>query len=294
MTNCVSGTANASADPKLFYLSFVIRHLSMLLILSGCLSVTESTFTPQIVVQGFLYANEPVDSIVVRRTIAVRESSGDDRVSGARVTLANGDSTYPLIEAAGPVHGRYISNVPIVIQPGKTYRLRVEALGQVATSETTVPDAIRLDSVTFRGQRLSLTDVDSIIYPGTVDIDSLTSPGIHLFWSASPNSAGYGTEALSLDTSDRILGRASLNSDTLAQARYRFFILSTDEQVVWQQYMYFGPNVIRALALDRNFEEYVLGLYLARSQFNNNTLHITGGLGIFGSAARASKMVYLK
>ncbi len=264
-----------------------------LTLFDGCLSVTESTFTPQIVIQGFLYANEPLDSIVVRRTIAIGESTGDDRVHNAIVTLSL-DGTIDTLREAAAANGQYLANRTILIQPHKTYALRVSALGQVATAETTVPDSIHLDSVTFRGQKLSLTQMDSIIYPGTVNIDSLSSPGIHLYWSASPNSAGYGTEALSLDTSDRIIGRASLTADTLALARYRFFILSTDEQVVWQQYMYFGPIVIRALALDRNFEDYILGVYLSGSQFNNSTLHVTGGLGVFGSAARASKRVYLK
>src|SRR5207237_5628607 len=46
-----------------------------LLLLASCTTVNESTFTQQIVIQGFLYANEPVDSVVVRRTIDLHSSS---------------------------------------------------------------------------------------------------------------------------------------------------------------------------------------------------------------------------
>jgi hypothetical protein len=230
---------------------------------------------------------------VVRQTIPIGSSTGNDLINNAIVTISMGDTTYSLHRDAS-ANGRYVSNGTIIIQPGKTYSLRVEAIGQVATSSTIVPLAIHLDSAKLDGNSLSLTNTDSITYP--VLVDSLSSPGIHLWWSPSPGSAGYGLEALSLDTNaDTILDAVSSDlGDSGAMGRYRFFIQSTDEQIVWIQFTRFGLNVVRALALDRNYEDFILGLYLSGSQFNNSTLHITGGLGIFGSAARASKRVYLK
>ncbi len=274
-------------------LPFVICNLSF--VTFSCTSVTESTFSPQIVIQGYLYANEPLDSIVIRESIPITGITGNDRVSNAIVTLSTGDSIYPLHNDSSFVPGaRYRTDYPLVIQPGVTYSLRVEALGQVATATTTVPQLIHLDSVTLNGQRLSLTALDSVTYPKYVD--SLGSPGIHLWWSPSLGSAGYGIEAVSLDTNaDTILDAvSSAVGDSAAMGRYRFFILSTDEQVVWPQFTRYGLNAIRALALDKNYEDYVLGLYLSGSQFNNSTLDVKGGLGVFGSAARASKEVYLR
>ncbi len=260
----------------------------------SCSSVTETTFTLQIVVQGFLYANEPLDSIVVRQTAPITRTSENDRVSGAVVSIASADSVYVLHEHANAVPGRYTSDNPIVIQPGATYSLRVEALGQVATASTTVPQAIHLDSVTLLGQKLSLTNIDYVTYPTIVD--SLQSPGIHLWWSSSSGSAGYGIEALSLDsTADTILDAvSSALGDSAAMGRYRFFIISTDEQVVWPQFTRYGLNAVRAIALDKNYEDFILALYLSGSQFNNSTLDVSGGLGVFGSGARASKTVFLR
>jgi hypothetical protein len=268
--------------------------LVTIVIFSSCSSVTESTFSPQIVVQGFLYANEPLDSVVVRETVPISATSGNDRVTGATVTITSGDSVYPLHEHSVSEPGRYTSNYPIVIQPGAIYTLRVEALGQVATASTTVPGAIHLDSAKLDDRTLSLTQVDSITYPTIVD--SLQSPGIHLWWSPSSGSDGFGIEALSLDsTADTILDAvSSALGDSAAMGRYRFFILSTDEQVVWPQYTRYGLNVVRALALDKNYEDFILALYLSGSQYNNSTIDVSGGLGVLGSAARASKKVYLK
>jgi Domain of unknown function (DUF4249) len=268
--------------------------LLLLMAVASCTAVTESTFTPQIVVQGYLYANEPLDSIVVRQTIPIGSSTGNEFVSGAVVTITNGDSIYALREHSMFEPGRYSSDSIIIIQPGKTYSLRIEALGQIATASTTVPLAIHLDSAKLNTQMLSLTKIDSITYPTLVD--SLQSPGIHLWWSSSVGSAGYGLEALSLDTSaDTILDAvSSALGDSAAMGRYRFFILSTDEQIVWPQFTRYGLNVVRAMALDKNYEDFILALYLSGSQFDNSTLDVSGGLGVFGSAARASKFVYLR
>ncbi|HEY3876025.1 MAG TPA: DUF4249 family protein [Candidatus Kapabacteria bacterium] len=288
-------------SPLLFsirYSFLAVRHLLIVLfalVLASCSNVSESVFTPQLVVQGYLYANEPLDSIVVRETIPIGSTPSTDRVTNAKVTISDGDTTDTLIEdptfAAG---GRYISSHPVMIQAGKTYSLRVEALGQVVTAATTVPIALHLDSVELEGTILSFTKVDTVTYPTVVD--SLQSPGIHLWWSASPGAAGYGIEALSLDTTaDTILDSFSdALGDSSAMGRYRYFIVSTDEQVVWPQFTRYGLNVVRAFAMDKNYEDFILGLYLSGSQFNNSTLDVQGGLGIFCSAARANKYVFLE
>ncbi len=271
--------------------------VAILLLWAGCTSVNESAYTPQLVVQGYLYANEPFDSIVVRRTIPIGSTGDNDRVSGALVVISSdaGGDTLREDVSSSRAAGRYIAKDSIIIQPGKTYNLLVQVSGYpTVTSSTTVPFAIHLDSATYRGRRLSITAIDTVVYP--VIVDSLQSPSVHLWWSSSSNAAGYALEALSLDPNadtikDLITGQLQ---DTSANGRYHFFILSTNEEVLWPQFTRFGLNAVRALAIDRNFEDFILGLYLSGSQFNNNTLHVQGGLGIFGSAARTSKLVYLE
>jgi hypothetical protein len=288
--------------------------MGLLSFFAGCTSTNDIAFTPQIVVQGFLYANEPLDSIVVRQTESVFDTARDKGISDAIVTVASEGliDTLRLRYRAG----EYVPTHPIIPRSRKSYILRVEWKGQVATSTTTVPDSIHLDSAVACGRRLSLVGNDTLYYPNAGNIDSLNQPGIHLYWSKSANAAGYGLEALCLDTTkhsrftykvDPITGDTTLIrydsggridskvtfEDTTSIGRYRFFILSTDEFVSWLQFKFYGLNVVRALAIDKNFQDYILSLYISRSQYNNNTLHVQGGLGIFGSAARASKRVFL-
>lgn len=254
-------------------------------ILASCNPEVDATFHSQIVVQGFLYANEPLDSIVIRRTLPIDTKSPTDRVNGATVRISTDDTT---IQLSGTTSGCYVASSPFIIQPGKTYQLLVAWNGDTARATTTVPQAIHIDSA-------KLGDVP---LADTIEFNThLSASLIHLWWSASPGSAGYGLEALSLDTarSDTIIftGEAT-PADSIAWGRYRFFILSTEEQIVWQQFKYFGPNVLRALALDQNYQDFILGLFLSGSQYNNGTLHVSEGLGVFASAARASRFVYLK
>lgn len=263
----------------------------------GCSALTENIYTPTLVLQGYIYANEPIDSILVRQTIAIEDTSrNSDFVTGASVQITVDGKSYTLSEkqrVARP--GRYTPDETIIAIPGKTYKLTVSAYGSTAWSETTVPEPIQLDSVRVGDRKLSLTAMDTVQFPK--DESELNKPGVQLWWTSSKSAAGYSLEAVSFDTTQKLINLDSARNnlpDTVSRGRYRFFIISNTEQLSWLQFKYYGPNTVRALALDHNFQDMILGLYLNGSQFNNNTLHVNGGLGIFGSAARASKEVYLK
>lgn len=272
--------------------------VSLLLIaglsIASCEQTVDATFSPQLVIEGYLYANEPLDSIVVRRTIEITQGDSIAYVEGARVTLSSPEKEYVLLERA-EAPGRYHPQEPVMILPGLTYKLRVEGLGQVATSETTVPEPIRLDSAKIDQRPLSLTGVDTVDYPSSRE--ELSKPGVRLWWTRSATAKGYGLEAVTFDSTAEIIDFDPTDDnlpDSVSMGRYRFFILSTTEQIVWRQFRRYGVNTVRALALDRNLQDFALGLYLTRSQFDNNTLHVNGGLGVFGSAARASMRVYIR
>ena len=270
--------------------------ISLLLLLglglASCEETSDAVFTPQLVIEGYLYANEPLDSIVVRRTLEITQDDSLSFVSGAIVTLTTPEGEMRLVERES---GRYHPEQPVIVQPGGLYKLRVDAMNMTATSETTVPQAISLDSAKLEDRHLSLTGIDTIDY--LKSREELNKPCVRLWWTKSMGYAGYALEATSFDTTAEIIdfepGDDNL-PDSISMGRYRFFILSRSEQLTWRQFRRYGVNTVRALALDRNLQDFALGLYLTRSQFDNNTLHVEGGLGVFGSAARASIRVYVR
>ncbi len=262
--------------------------------ISSCEQTTDAVFTPQIVLEGYLYANEPLDSIVIRRTIEITQGDSIAYVERAIVTLSSPDKDYLLVERTG-APGRYHPQEEFIALPGVTYKLRVEAMGQVATSETTIPDVIRLDSAKVGDKPLSITSIDTVDYPSSRE--ELNKPGVRLWWTRSATAKGYALEAVTFDTTAEIIDLSPDDDnlpDSTSMGRYRFFILSQSEQLAWRQFRRYGENTVRALALDRNLQDFALGLYLTQSQFDNNTLHVSGGLGIFGSAARGSMRVFIR
>lgn len=270
----------------------VILFLGMLLV--SCEETLVAEFEPQLVLEGYLYANELMDSIVIRQTVAITSSDSIVYVPNAIVTFSFDGQDIRLIEKPD-LPGRYFPPSPILIEPNKTYGIRVEALGKVATSETTVPQPIRIDSVKIENRRLSINGIDTVDYPK--DRNELSRQGVCLWWSRSSNALGYGIEAVTFDTTAEVIDMDPTDDnlpDSNSMGRYRFFIVGNSEQVVWRQFRRYGVNTVRALALDRNLQDFALGLYFTGSQFDNNTLHVNGGLGVFGSAARASTQVYMR
>ena len=279
--------------PSLFLILCV---LAVGALAAGCSAGTDAPLIQQVVVQGYLYANEPLDSVVLRHTLVMTDTGTDDRVHGATVTITTGDTTTRLTEIG---RGVYRPERTLVPRPGQVYTLHADWGTAHVTATTSVPTAIRIDSAVAEGHALSLTGMDSVTYPAR--ISSLSSPGIHLYWStvgsgSATGAAGYALEALAPRTAtDTIIDDLTRSlADSNAYGRYRFFVRSMNESVAWIQFTYFGENTLRVLALDQNYQDLVLATYLSGSQFNNNSLHITGGLGVFASAARASMRVYVR
>src|SRR5438067_9717901 len=118
-----------------------------LMTLVGCEQSDEANYTSQLVIESYIYANEPIDSVIVRRTAVITSDTKETIEPSADV----------LIEVDGVKHsfhtrqeewakGHYYPDDTLVVVPGKTYRIEVRSRGQIATSQTTVPLAISLDS----------------------------------------------------------------------------------------------------------------------------------------------------
>src|ERR1051325_2096966 len=104
-------------------IKYMLLLLTALAVMAGCESSNDIAFTPQIVVQGFLYANEPLDSIGVRETESVLDTSRDKSINNAIVTIASESGIDTL--RLGQKGGEYIPRRPLIPRSRKTYTLRV-------------------------------------------------------------------------------------------------------------------------------------------------------------------------
>ena len=94
-------------------------------ILTGCQNNPPVAYVPQIVVQGYLYANHPIDSIIISRSqpVNVYYNADSAGITGASVSITVEGTTYPLAERAQPQGCYYLADTGFLVRSGKTYLL---------------------------------------------------------------------------------------------------------------------------------------------------------------------------
>lgn len=127
--------------------------LSAVGLFASCDNPIATAYNEQIVVGAFLYANEPIDSIVLHRTtpFGAYYDDLDYAVDSATVTITVDGVAHTLLH--GLRKGRYVLPASeLVVQGGKTYTLSITARNQqggnhTISATTTVPMPIHLTSL---------------------------------------------------------------------------------------------------------------------------------------------------
>lgn len=126
---------------KPLYLLLPSFLLPVLLLLSACDTATGELGGDIAVIEAFLFAGEPVDSIRVTSTIPF--SSSDTvatTIDDAQLRLIRNEVAYNLTPR-GTGGYYYYAGDDLEVTPGDYFRLEMEYEGQVLTAETEVPRA---------------------------------------------------------------------------------------------------------------------------------------------------------
>jgi hypothetical protein len=266
--------------------------LSLSPLLVACDGAIESQYKEQLVVGAFLFANEPVDSIVIHRTTPFGSFYGDLEyaVDSATVTLSDGTDVYTLEPSQRK--GRYALHT-LVIQPGKTYNLTIVApnhqTGGVHTvhGSTIIPMPISIspEAAKLRGQVIIL------------DTNQLST--FQYFLTAGPNDEPNRKYLLSVTPLDTTQGKITVSRqgppvDTLALTHYSFMQTAPLIGVSPRLFAYYGPNKIDFIAIDTNWVDYQRQVFQANLSYQSSLNHIIGGLGVFASGARDTMTIFIK
>lgn len=107
-----------------------------LLVLGACGSLEESS--PKFVVEGFIFAGEPIGDIRIKEQIDLNEVDSVERfITDAQVVLLKENVAYPLSHVEGSYH--YIGD-DLSVEAGDHFRLEATVGGRTAYAETTVPE----------------------------------------------------------------------------------------------------------------------------------------------------------
>lgn len=123
--------------------------LLSLMLLGACDTATGALDGDIAVIEAFLFAGEPVDSVRVTSTIPFNSADSVAMpINDAQIRLIKGSAVYAL-EARGAAGYYYYPGEDLVVEPGDRFRFEMEYQGQTVTSETDVPPApvgVALDS----------------------------------------------------------------------------------------------------------------------------------------------------
>jgi len=265
-------------------------------ILFACQSTPPVAYIEQIVVEGYLFANHHVDSIVVARSLPVNQLYVADSagISDAQVSISVDDVAYPLFASSQTPGSYYLMDSSFIVRSGKTYLLTVQYKDNTITSQTTVPDSIKIT------QQLP----DTIQYPqDTINVLNYSAPFVT--WTGV-NSISYAasitcTDTLWYDSLHNIhnrrvwhLGDGSGGTQYNDITRWSAFLPVSSVPVPWTIYKWYGKQKITAYALDKNFNDWLKMTELNGGTFTQDLNHINGGVGVFASAGIDTTTTFLK
>ncbi|WP_263810386.1 DUF4249 domain-containing protein [Salinibacter pepae] len=296
--------------------------------LVGCDTAALETES-QVVVEAYLEAGEPMDSVRLTRTARASAEYTPERtaVQGADVQVQRlNDSggvaaTVPYTETDS-TDGLYIPETPATVKPQGTYRLRAAPPeGPVVTAETTVPapvEAVRTqnDTTTYPDPDDENSDppqFELTVRPGP---SALERQNVYVLTSRSL----LELQSIPASPPDSVAGRLltpfyleqyDADSDTLASFRVNSSGLlneanftSNDDGTVsitlpWLAVAFYGPNQVRASVVDDNLYDFLRTqsaqqMSLAPGEIPNVDEDIENGTGIFGSFAEASGKVLIR
>ncbi len=264
-----------------------------LLAIAGCDKAIESTYTPQIVVEGFLYPGEGIDSVLLHYTVPFTKAYDDSAyaIVGADVHVSVDGQDYQL-QPIPNTRGRYfLPKSTLVIEGGKTYMLTVHIDDLTATSTTTVPHPIALTNreTAFPSSRVLLLDTnDATTFNYTLTAGPVDAPGRLYMLQITALDTTYGKVPT---------GPQGPPVDTNAIVRYSFIQTAPNIKIYSRLFGWFGPNRLTFLALDTNWIDYKRAVGYGSESFlpyQSSLNHIQGGYGVWGSAAKDTIGVFLQ
>jgi hypothetical protein len=256
----------------------------VVILLAACSNNPVSPDQRQVVLQGYLYAKEPVRDIYLASSMAIGGADSiENPITTASVVLVRSGIRYQLSpNNVQPGYFLYSGN-DLVINTGDDFRIEVDANGQHVTAETIVPpkpEQLLLSAQTLHFQ----TDTIQARFGGVRTVINGLDTGM-VTWS-NTNGDYFFVVIESTDPNRQLMRPDSLFtrrfiSQPTSQASYR---------VNPNSILYTGQHVLRLYHVNKEYAD----LYRSRVQdsrtLNEPLTNVQNGLGIF--SAFASDSVY--
>jgi hypothetical protein len=237
----------------------------------------------QVVVQAFLYANEPVTDIKLTRTLALgSEDSLAPPINDAVVYLDRNGTRYDSIASAGDSGYYHYPGTDLVVENGDVFQIVVSYFGKLASGTTEVPSSptnVSISSTTLPipTEMTFPPDPNKINASVTVSWDSI--PGA-LFYVTVDNIEVNPQEI------DTFGGGFRPPGGGMKGGPQRFISApgsSNEYQVNRFMVTHYGNHLVRVYRVNQEYAD----LYISRQQdsrdLNEPLSNIQNGLGVFSA-----------
>jgi hypothetical protein len=272
------------------HITSCITLILILLFISSCKKSTDSTGSSQLVLEGYLFQGEVVDSIHLTNSVSFESTDTTyPPVNDASIMINWNGKSYSLVGIGG---GYYNSNDSrLSIEVGNTYSIEVKYKGKTSTSSTVVPaipaGVILSDTIAY---------IDTIFTMGPPDIGGGANGtnSIKISWDDSDNGF-YFVVIESLDPKATLIQQGNGNfpggngpfQGKIFRMRSQPF-QGSSYTLQTRSLERYGKHVAKVYRVNQEYAD----LYMNRQQDSRNLsepiTNVSNGLGIFTGFSYAS------
>lgn len=253
-------------------------------IINSCENVPDLTQSNSLILEGYLYANEPIEHIKLTKIVSFdSEESEKSPVNDADVQLIHDDKYYLLVKAEGDSGFYYYPDNDLEIKEGETYSIIAEAEGITISASTTVPEApINLMASNYSIQLPQISSQRELAeareyYYNTVDI-TWTNENSEYFYLIIQN---VESNPESINISNRFSWSYSFITEPTSQDSYTMESFFQIQQ--------FGMHEITLYKVNQEYVDLYETLKTDSRSFTGAISNVKNGLGIF-TALTGSKI----
>lgn len=238
------------------------------------------------VVEGFLFANNPVNDITVKEVVPFGSTDEEVSLSGLYISLIHNDMTYLLTESS-QTPGRYIYNGShLAIRSGGRYDLQFSFNGRQVSSSTIVPSPpdglVVSTNEIFLRQLIDRFDVVELIQ----DINS----SVLVEWE-NPGGEYYFVVIENIESNPE-----PIDLNNILDFNFQFISTPTQDNFFTLrplvQFTQFGTHRIIVYRVNKEYAQLYETLEQDSRDLNEPFSNITNGVGIFSGFA--SDTVFLE
>ncbi|MFA6540551.1 MAG: DUF4249 family protein [Bacteroidota bacterium] len=242
-----------------------------------------SDYQKEVVVDGILVAENPIDSIDLHWTGEIDKfyDPASYAITNATVIITGVGFSFEdsLVHHSG-IPGRYVtSDTTKKIVPTRTYALTITLPdGKMITGMTTVPDTFSIIASTLKNN-------DTVKYDTKAPLNTFE-------WSDSKFQGTYLPTLASLDDNAALIpkffDRDTINNPKPSKIGYRIGLPKNQTNTIlpWLFFNYYGSILCDIYAADDNFTDYLIQQN-GGGELNQTRYRLNGAIGVFGSVARA-------